>query len=230
MVVNDGLVVHQMYVGNGLNYESHIRRELERLIPTARVFWDIGSNAGLHTVSAKQLNPTLQVVCFEPSATNWECLVKTIALNAWPDVCVIPMAVSNACGQIGMNDCPDNPCCGAHGLHHQRFQPAITLDALALPLPDVVKMDVEGWELFVLQGASKLLAHKPVFITEFNLPILRRNATPEAYIDAFLAAGYKVTILDYLPGMRMQVHSGTEAVQHVERTSGEIADILVEPV
>lgn len=55
----------------------------------------------------------------------------------------------------------------------QRRVPIVTLDSLVeenlLPLPDLVKLDIQGFELEALKGASKLLNHVEVFILEVAL-------------------------------------------------------------
>lgn len=230
IVLNDTLIIHQMYIGNGLNYEVHVRKELEKYAPQSKVMWDLGSNAGLHTVSAKQINSELQVLCVEPALNNYTCLLKTIALNGWKDVFVLPVTIGRYNGLLGINDDPTNPTCGPHGQHYQNWVPHFTLDALDLPLPQLVKIDIEGCEFAAWQGATKLIAARPVVISEFNLPLLQPKGEAEAYIDFFIDRGYNVTILDYLPGMRKQVYSGTEAVAHVMCTSGAIADFIAEPI
>lgn len=230
MFLDDSQTVHQYFLGNGLNYEPHIRKELVRLIPKATVMWDIGANLGIHTISAKQLNPQLRVFCFEPAALNQQLLAKTIALNGWKDVCLIPVAIGDYDGLTSMNNDPANPCCGKHGDACPNWQPILRLDSFDLPLPQVVKIDIEGFELHALRAASKLLSARPVILSELNLVCLADNGGAEAYVDFLLSHQYRVTVLDYKPGQRHQVSNGQEAVDYVRQTSGEITDIIAEPL
>lgn len=230
MFVDDGLIIHQLYLGNGLNYEVHVRREIEKFAPLSTVMWDIGSNAGIHTVSAKQVNPKLTVVCFEPATANYRLLARTIGLNGWKDVYVVPVAVGDHDGLIGINDDPTNPTCRAHGENYANWQPVFRLDSFDLPLPQLVKIDIEGCEPWALKAAEKMWAARPVIISEFYRKGLDENGGAANYIDFIISHGYKVTVLDYHPGQRKVVESGAVAVDYIERTSGVMADIVAEPV
>jgi len=72
--------------------------------------------------------------------------------------------------------------------------PVTTIDALmaahALPRLDLVKVDVEGFETEVLDGAAGAIArHRPAFILEFNAwtLICNRNANPRPVLEDWLA-------------------------------------------
>jgi hypothetical protein len=72
--------------------------------------------------------------------------------------------------------------------------PVTTLDALVaaqgLARVDLVKVDVEGFEGDVLDGAADTIArHRPAFILEFNAWTLmcNRNANPRTVLEDWLA-------------------------------------------
>lgn len=235
MFIDDSMHSGRAFEGNGLNYEKHVRRELERLIPSATTFWDCGANAGLHTVSAKQINPEVRCVCFEPYPSIVALLMQTVFVNSWKDVIVVPMAVGDRDGLIGGNEGdPGNLHLGEYGDPYLAPFPMIRLDSLDLPLPEVMKLDVEGWELDTLQSATKLMASKPIIIAEFCPELLTRRGRPEALVDFFIARGYKATILELREGMRKVVQSGAEALTWTlhccEGASGVNADIMYEPL
>jgi FkbM family methyltransferase len=76
-----------------------------------------------------------------------------------------------------------------------RTVPVVTLDSLyaggARPLPDLVKIDVEGMELEVLFGASTLLGTAELFVVEAALFRYRPEQATFAELVAFMAArGY----------------------------------------
>lgn len=77
----------------------------------------------------------------------------------------------------------------------QRVLPIVTIDAefAAEPhLPDLVKLDVQGYELEALKGAGRLFGHTEVFVLEVSL--VTGTAIPSlAEVVAFMAArGYQV--------------------------------------
>jgi len=77
----------------------------------------------------------------------------------------------------------------------------VTLDWLAarFPAPDVIKIDVEGAELAVLAGGSRVLQQSPTIICE----VAGQNTT--AVWELLTAHGYAVYDGDLLPGQRSQL-------------------------
>ena len=92
------------------------------------------------------------------------------------------------------------------------------VDELALPPPDVVKIDVEGAEVAVLRGARRTLAtSRPVIVGEFNSGLMPTFGT---------------TFLDVLPNMPggYEVYSFTSD-RAVRRTSPRVGlgEVLLVP-
>lgn len=77
----------------------------------------------------------------------------------------------------------------------QRVLPIVTIDAEfegEEHLPDLVKLDVQGYELEALKGASRLFGHTEVFVLEVSL-VTGTSIPPLAEVVAFMAArGYQV--------------------------------------
>lgn len=220
---------------NGRNYEPHIVAELERLIPLSNGFIDIGCNVGIHVLNARNVSPTTPVIACDASPENIGHLLRTLAHNDLGNVTVLPFPLSNQTGIIRTNACDSNMCCSASGLpdseDYPRLAAAFALDDLRLPLWNLVKIDVEGFEGRVLQGASKLIEIGPRIIFEFCPEITHRSGmAPEDLLQFFLDHDYKLTTLDYIPGMRATFTDASECLAHVRATSKWIADILAEPL
>lgn len=164
--------------------EPEERRSIDTLLRqrNCRTFWDVGTNIGLYSLEVcKVLGKHATIVCFEPDRANLALLKQTIARNgvAWT---VRESAVSNSVGSMTFRS--DNES-GATGSLEQGQSfieknysavsldvvvPVTTLDAelqAGMPVPDFVKIDVEGHELSVLQGATHLLTiHRPAIQIE----------------------------------------------------------------
>jgi FkbM family methyltransferase len=131
------------------------------------VLWDVGANIGVHALTVKLLRPATRVYCFEPSSLACTRLEANSALNGLA-VSVWPIALSDRDGfaSLSMNQNAD-PGFGSLVANdendrsmalHCRCERADSLHSAGLiPLPDVVKIDVEGAELSVLEGMRGIL-------------------------------------------------------------------------
>jgi FkbM family methyltransferase len=146
-------------------YERQLQRFLRETLRPGDVFYDVGAHQGFFSVCAARLGA--RVYAFEPVAANLRHLHRNIELNG-ADVEVVPAAVSDAPGRVGL----------AAGASSAQWRitlgdevPATTLDEFARdhPAPRVVKIDVEGAELGVLRGATRLLReHRPILVCELH--------------------------------------------------------------
>ena len=144
------------------------------------VVWDVGANVGLFTFAAAGLaGPMGTVVAAEPDIWLAGNLRRAVRWNpAAAEVIVVPAAISDT---LGLSDFMVansaravsyiGPAIGTAltgGVRERQMVPTLTLDCLAdtLPLPDVLKIDVEGAEALVLAGASRVLKAGPIILVE----------------------------------------------------------------
>ena len=163
--------------------------------PLNSVLYDIGANVGLYSVyAAKSRNS--RVLAFEPSFLNLELLFRNIQTNNLQDkITIIPLSLSNSSKieNFYMQD-GDNIWGGAHnssgsnitydGKFMDNFvtssQITISLDLLVeifqLPTPNYIKIDVDGIEKIILQGALKSLSKAAGILIEFDEKDVNQNA------------------------------------------------------
>ncbi len=221
---------------NGFNYEMHVVAELRKWIPSARGFLDIGANCGIHSMIAKTIQPEIPVVCVEVSRYNLNLLLRNIVSNQVKNITVLPFAASDQSRIVRTNMHEPNMCVSLQGHPDSEDYPwlasALPLDLFKLPPIDLIKIDIEGFEINALNGAIGLIRqHRPRIIFEFCPEITHRSeVTPVEMLDWFINKGYRLTVLDYLPGMRRECSSAAEVMEHIANTSKWIADLLAEPV
>lgn len=220
---------------NGLNYEPHIRAELERLIPTATGFLDLGANIGLHTLSAKQIRRDLPCVAVEASRANVAKLLRSITTNNLTNITVIPVPVSATPSIIQTNLDYSNTTCSTLGTwtaeEQWELSAALPLDFYHLPPISLIKMDIEGFEGLALQGATRLFQARPTVIFEFCPEVVHRShITPAQLLQWFLDRGYQLTCLDYIPGIRKTFRETQPCLDYIAATTKWITDILAEPI
>ena len=158
-------------------------RELHQLLRPGDVFIDVGANVGLFTLKgARLVGSRGRVLALEPSATAYAELKDNLALNLFATVTPIMAAASNEDGTAQLNhvDLGGDPQAfslvnAANANGGERVK-TIRLDTLAternLSRIDLIKIDVEGAEPLVIEGALGLLAaHRPAVIFECNAHI-----------------------------------------------------------
>ena len=187
---------HGYWLGS---YEMKKRLAFEQTIIPGSVVFDIGANVGYYSLLAAVLSgPGGKVFAFEPLLRNVDYLRKHVAINHMDNVTVIEAAVSDHDGeasfQLGASD--------AMGHLSDRGEikvKMVCLDALLeageIPLPDFMKIDVEGAEFDVLIGSQKILAAcKPVLFLDTH--------SREAHLPTIALLqnlGYEFEILDGKP-------------------------------
>lgn len=99
------------------------------------------------------------MIAFEPNPTANKILRTNVKLNKIANIVVIEAAISNAAGEMPIANKSQK------GKNGEFLVPVRTLDSFKLK-PSVVKIDTEGNELPVLQGARETLRQKPQLVIE----------------------------------------------------------------
>jgi FkbM family methyltransferase len=161
-------------------HDMEVQHALHRLLKPGMIVYDIGANVGFTALLAqKKVGPTGQVVCFEPLADNARRIQQNAALNGFRAVSVRQIALGAEDGEAEFQ-CSDSPTwgrlaeAGAAPLATVSLKvPVRSLDSLVanddLPLPQFIKMDVEGAEASVLRGSTTVLERaRPVLVIELH--------------------------------------------------------------
>jgi FkbM family methyltransferase len=165
-----------------------LHRLMDRAIRPGAIVVDVGANIGYNTVYAsRRVGPTGRVVAVEPAADNVRVLRENIAANTLENVIVHAVAAGRAHelralflrGQVSAVNSlfPESVYATVTGVEQVRVAP---LDDLVEGDPDLVKIDVEGAELDVLAGMTRLLRRSAIrLIVEWH-PGLQQAAGYEA--------------------------------------------------
>ncbi len=188
-----GSSTHGCWLGS---YETDKQSVISRLTKPGMVVFDIGANAGFYTLAFARLATECgQVWAFEPLADNIGYLHQHVARNHFTNVHVVQVAVSDKAGLAGLDVVLDGSM-GVLGKKGGYLVPTVALDEMIesgeLPEPDLIKMDVEGAESMVLEGAAKLLARRRVLLL-----VACHSADQRARCLAILQANrYRIFYLD----------------------------------
>ncbi len=168
---------HDMYIGRSLDrYGEFSEGEIDlfrQLVQPGQVVLEVGANIGAHTVwLAQAVGPTGMVLAFEPQRIVYQTLCANLALNSITNVRCVHAAVGKAAGQIVVPhlDYTRTNNFGGVELGHcvdGEQVPVLTIDDLSLPACHLLKIDVEGMEQEVLEGAiQSIKALWPVLYVE----------------------------------------------------------------
>jgi FkbM family methyltransferase len=177
--------INDIYVGRSLDlYGEYSEGETEvfaQLVNPGDVVIEVGANIGTSTVwFGKRVGPTGAVVALEPQRVVFQILCANVALNGLTNVNAIQQAVGAQRGSINVPmikiDAPNN----FGGLEltdpaapRGQQVPLVRLDDLRLGRCNLLKVDVEGMELAVLQGGADLIRRcRPILYVENDRPHL----------------------------------------------------------
>ena len=135
-------------------YEGGILRDLKRRLPKQRTVVDVGAHIGNHSVFWLQEGAET-VVAFEPMPEAFRFLGMN--LDAYPNAHAIRAAISCEPGFVWMAWDEVNWGRSRVVTGGDRRVPATTLDAWGIPDVSLLKVDVEGWQHHVIEGAVATL-------------------------------------------------------------------------
>jgi FkbM family methyltransferase len=212
--------------------EAHILKWISQLLSSGETFFDVGAHYGWIAMAAARLvGDSGRVVAFEPSPVLLDILDHHKRMNRLRQIEIVAKAVSDADASavpfflvnhglsfrnsltIGADDTPY-----VAPVEKTRYNvDSITLDQFVLNsgiVPHVIKIDVEGAELLVLQGAERLLErYSPYLIVGIHSYWLPRSQTVGQIFDLLNRYGYEIRdeklvrfeggyVADYLCGQR----------------------------
>jgi len=146
--------------------EAPLFRFLSEGIEQGAVVFDIGSFLGTYAMlAARRAGESGRVVAFEPSASSFRALQRHLAMNGFH----APRAVAR-CAAVGarpeqralmiFDDEPYRNMIAPHGTEGAESVRVVTIDEVAAEIgrpPDWIRMDVQGLEFDVLEGAVEVL-------------------------------------------------------------------------
>ena len=186
---NLGIVVFQPLINvlgeDLLSWISHV--------PNCEVFLDVGAFAGETSILVAVLKHCKTVVAIEPANFLWPVMNRNIALNNLEDTIVlVPAAVGDKDKNeevIHSSYPPGTPGFGL--IHGTKKSYILSVETLSFPSlirkysPDVIKVDCEGCEKYLVDVPCNLLTITSVWIVETHSP-----AIEEKIVERFFTCGF----------------------------------------
>lgn len=174
-----------------------ISRLLSALEPGSVAF-DVGASLGIHTVfMAKRVGDTGRVVAFEPEQGSFQKLLANVALNGLINVLLLPVGLGEERRDVplygGAEYCFNLRQKGQEIHQMAEIWPGDeVIQKKSLPRPNLIKIDVEGFEYFVLKGLRNTLADPACrsVCLEVHVGLLPPDVSPEMLTKFLQGLGF----------------------------------------
>jgi len=204
-VVDEYIFMHHQW-------EEEVAQVIAAHLHTGAVFVDVGANIGAFAIPmAKKVSDSGRVFAFEPHPKLVQQIKNSVQENKLANVTVIQKACGAVVGEQALYLKPKNS--GGSSLI-QSDQPeeglllsVTTLDSelSALEKIDLIKIDVEGYELEVLQGGRTILSqYKPTLVIEFSPSLYESRSKTMGFEILQLLVEMNYTIWEIERGIYIQ--------------------------
>jgi FkbM family methyltransferase len=214
-------------------YEVPKTRFLQDAIKSGMTVVDIGVNKGYFTLMAAALvGDHGRVHSFEPSPENCSWIRKSVTANGFGNISLHQMALSDTKGEAVLNLATTS---GGHSIldaTHARTGEAVsvatdTLDNVlsqhGVESIDVVKIDCEGAELLVLQGARDVFRKSESISVAMDIHP-HYGIRPMEAIDWFTGNGFAVFDADNRP-IRLDEITDESAITEIYAVKPPVASL-----
>jgi len=174
------------------------------------VVWDAGAHAGATTYFlSKLVGEEGTVYAFEPDERNYVYLLRNIELHGLRNVIPVKKALAATSGTARFN-MDGTMCAGlSEYLIYREDRFDVTVETLSLPdacaslghVPAYVKMDIEGAEVAVIQGAQEFLTQHSIRFAIESFHQLDGEYTFRPLEALFGSIGYSVESSDHFGQM-----------------------------
>jgi FkbM family methyltransferase len=194
-------MVRDLYIGPNLflhgAWEGHLIRLLSSFDIRDKVAIDIGANIGLYTLPLSEaVGPAGKVIALEPDPGSAALLSRNLAQNGITNVEVMTLAAGREEAMAPFVNDPWNS--GNHRIvddsqPHDRTVKVVSVDSLTAGLPDssigFIKIDVQGYELDVVEGMLNTLQRNPEAVIQIEISA-GKQAKAATVVSTLQSAGF----------------------------------------
>ncbi|WP_227132773.1 FkbM family methyltransferase [Halorubellus salinus] len=194
--------------------EGSFLEAMLRDVEDSETVWDVGACVGTHSCLLADAVPSGAVVAIEPEPSNAERLRENLSRNARAvDWTVLEVALGDVDDIGTLTSEFSERGSGHHYLSEDETGDRVpvrrgeSLVAGGIAQPDVLKIDVQGYELAVLKGLGTLLDDVRAIYVEIHTEKCRRYGTTALAVESMLRdAGFTVEQLQDGPSDRPSVY------------------------
>jgi FkbM family methyltransferase len=181
-------------------WEPHFKEVIKVLVEPGATVIDAGANFGYNSVlMGKQIGPDGTLVSFEPQRIIYQQLCGNLILNNIYNATAYQAALGDGSKGVANMKPVEYQAewvnIGDTSIGEDGEEVAVyTLDEIGISKLDFIKMDVQGYELFALQGAQNILTtYQPdLFIEIEPHQLIKFNITEEQLLSFIKSFGYSI--------------------------------------
>jgi FkbM family methyltransferase len=188
-------------------YERGTAVLCESLLTPGMTVVDIGAHFGYHTLlAARSVGQSGKVYAFEPHPTNYELLLRNVALNGYENVVAVKKAVSDHSGtaRLALVGSLQHCLLGDGATKRSSIRVESTsldefLESVGSPEVNLIKMDIEGGEKGALRGMTRLIQGSSGLrlIMEYSPSNLEASGTdPLSVLSWLRESGFTIWAID----------------------------------
>ncbi len=222
------------------SYEPHVTAAMRLRLGPGMVFVDVGSNVGYLSLLASTLvGETGKVICFEPNQWFCKLIFMSAQANGFGNIEIRPFALGDRNKNVIYDDTYGN---GTTSWHDDNLDSTTSRSiAWAMRLDDAlsteaavhaIKMDVEGCEYLVLQGATEVLnRHRPIIFSEFSPAGLENysGVSGKDFLKKLVNHGYDISVIGFDGGVVNYNDEVEQILNSFDRQHTSHIDIMAIP-
>ena len=187
-----------------LDFEPEFLDAFAEEAQKSNVVYDIGGYIGLYSLTAASCNSSAEIFCFEAQKENFQAISRNAESNQYDSVHVFQTILGDresTCVQFTRTGETGRVALDSDETTDGEAYNSTTLDAFVaseeIPGPDLVKIDVEGYEAHVLRGMRETLArYKPTVLLELHPQLLHLHGESSSEVDRLMESqGYTKKLL-----------------------------------
>lgn len=176
-------------------------KPVEEVIQNAKVIFDIGANIGGTALLFASMNSHARIYSFEPQPETYEKAKRNIGLNSFTNIHLfnIGMGEKNESKKL-YQVIENNPAMNRIMPGEQNYPYTLiqiqTLDEFCttqrISQIDFLKIDVEGYEYFVLKGGARVIAgsHPVIYLELYDVGLKKHGYSATALVLLLFEMGY----------------------------------------
>lgn len=180
------IVGKQWYQDSSPREDPELRFIQQRVLKPGMHVVECGAHHGMFAlVFAREVGPGGSVIAIEANPAGAEVCRRNAALNGFDNIEVLACAVSDQEGTVSTTGDSNMEVIQNQVAVH--VVPAKTLDSIVKVPPDVIKIDIEGYEVQALRGMRQTIdRHHPHLLIELHTDLLPNYGVSVADVMAFI--------------------------------------------